>query len=103
MKECLDIEITPYEIVKFWSKVDKRSPNECWPWKGTFAGGPNAAGIHYGVMRLKKTGRKHIRINRIAAFLAFGPAPSPFHFAVHSCSNPNCANNVKHITWGLPE
>lgn len=27
---------TPPLIVRFWSKVDIRADNECWPWKASF-------------------------------------------------------------------
>lgn len=102
MKRCYPIKLTDYEIVKFWSKVLIGKPGKCWPWSGTFAGGPNSAGIHYGVMRLAYTKRKHIRANRISAFLAFGPPPSDFHWALHTCDNPNCVNPA-HLYWGLAE
>jgi hypothetical protein len=102
VKKSLPIQLTDYEHAKFWAKTDVRDQDECWPWKGTFAGGANAAGIHYGVMRLKATLRKHIRVNRISAFLAYGPPPTDYHFANHTCNNPNCVN-PKHIYWGLPD
>lgn len=102
MKKSLPIQLTEYEVVKFWSKVTVKSVDECWPWLGTVMGGPNAAGIYYGAMRLKYTKRRHIRANRISAFLAYGPPPSDYHWALHTCNNPNCVNPT-HLYWGLAE
>ena len=31
-------DLTPKELIRFWSYVDKRGPRECWPWLRSYAG-----------------------------------------------------------------
>lgn len=69
--------------VRFWEKVDKRSPEECWPWTGatTFGG--------YGVIGL---GRDHlIRAHRLSFEMHEGPIPKGLIIR-HRCDNPGCVN-----------
>lgn len=68
---------------RFWPKVDKRGPNECWPWK--------AALNDRGYGRIYAHGRNSTA-SRIAWELANGK-PIPSGMAVcHSCDNPPCVN-----------
>jgi hypothetical protein len=51
---------------RFWPKVDRRGPDECWPWKRSL----NQAG--YGRFSLNN---KHVQAHRIAYTLTIGPIP----------------------------
>ena len=67
---------------RFWEKVDKRSPNECWPWLGAcFQDGG------YGIFNVNKKPR---HASRIALELTIGPIGTSF--ALHLCNNPPCCN-----------
>jgi hypothetical protein len=76
-----NIEWTDSLKMRFWSYVDIREPNECWPWKGgTFARG-------YGQFR---AGKKKVRANRCAYELVKGPLGELN--SLHECDNPPCCN-----------
>lgn len=77
------------DIARFWKYVDKRGPDECWPWMGSRQerrGG-------YGQLRF---GATILRANRIAFFLARGYWPKN---ALHTCDFPPCCNEA-HIYDG---
>ena len=64
---------------RFWEKVDKRGPDECWPW---------IAGHHsfgYGVFGPKTA-------HRVSYELEYGPIDSPKLVVCHRCDNPPCVN-----------
>lgn len=68
---------------RFWSKVNKRGPRECWPWIGK---------------TIYPDGRGKIRTDRfmqtsnyVAFILTYGPL-QPGEFACHSCDSPPCCN-----------
>lgn len=69
--------------VRFWSKVDRRGPNACWPWLG-------ASRSHWGYGRIHIGGRVE-HANRVAYALAHGQVPRGA-FVCHSCDNPLCCN-----------
>ena len=67
-------------VARFWSKVDKRGPDECWPWTaGLFDGG-------YGSFWVGGTSKGS---HRVAWEATFGP--TDLH-VLHSCDNPPCCN-----------
>lgn len=65
---------------RFWPKVDKRGPDECWPWLSTMVGG-------YGQIW---DGEKRIGAHR-ASLIIDGRDPGNLD-ALHSCDNPICVN-----------
>lgn len=68
--------------MRFWSMVDRRGSNECWPWMGGLAsGGYGAFSIHN---RQEKT-------HRVALVLS-GVVLSDGLFACHKSDNPQCCN-----------
>lgn len=79
---------TPF-IERFWAKVDKRGPDECWPWlgKGHCRG--------YGAIALDPVGDqihgRQIRANRASWIVNRGQITEDQH-VLHSCDNPNCVN-----------
>lgn len=69
---------------RFWSLVDKRGPDECWPWLGTIL---KATG--YGQMRVP--GGRKITAHRLAFEIANGPIPSG-KLVCHTCDLRWCVN-----------
>lgn len=67
---------------RFWKLVDKRGPDECWPWTGTrqFNG--------YGHISID---RWRISAHRLAYAVAKGSIP-PALFVCHTCDNRICVN-----------
>lgn len=78
------------DIDRFWSKVDIRGDDECWPW---------TAKRHergYGIFWYRD---KNIRANRFALEISKGPPPAEGLMSLHSCHNPSCCN-PSHLRWG---
>lgn len=63
----------------FWSQVDRRGADECWPWTG------RCHEFGYGL-----TG-SNAKAHRISWALANGREPGPLEVC-HSCDNPPCVN-----------
>lgn len=74
---------------KFWIKVDKRGPDECWPWKG--ARKANGYGSCWNYLDGKGTTYPH----RIAWRLEHGGIPAGQQVD-HLCHNTLCVN-VRHL------
>lgn len=68
---------------RFWSKVDRRGADECWPWTGSL--NPNGYGTFF-----PKT-RKPEGAHRFAYRLVVGEPPSGTELD-HLCRNPSCVN-----------
>ena len=68
---------------RFWSRVERQGPHDCWPWTGSTTGG-------YGTLNLGGHGRAH----RLAYELAYGDLPSADSgiYVLHRCDNPPCCN-----------
>ena len=80
------------DIERFWSKVDRRGADECWPWTA------KARSAHgYGL--LKHRSGRNIVASRIACWLGHGNPPIPNAKSLHSCDNPPCCNPA-HLRWG---
>ncbi len=67
---------------RFWAKVDKRGPHECWPWKAA------RCGNGYGGFR---GGERWGRAHRFAYQLCVGPIRPEF-CVCHHCDNRLCVN-----------
>lgn len=76
-------------ITRFWSRVDVRGPDECWPWTGS------RKAFGYGQMW---DGEKMERAHRIAFLITTGALAhgAPVR---HSCDNPPCCN-PSHLLGG---
>lgn len=66
---------------RFWDKVDKRGPDDCWEWQGSMTRG-------YGMIRV---GKGTQRAHRVSWEMANGPIPEGMN-VLHHCDNPSCVN-----------
>lgn len=81
-------------ISRFWSKVDRRGPDECWLWlAGTFRDG-------YGCFKLGGRNGRSVGAHRIAYEMSVGPIASGL-FVCHRCDVPGCCNPA-HLWLGTP-
>lgn len=69
---------------RFWSKVDRRGPDECWLW--------TAARDHRGYGRFHFGHRRMVLAHRFAFRLANLAAPPDEMHVCHRCDNPPCCN-----------
>lgn len=76
---------------RFWAKVDRRSPDECWPWiakaKHPFGYGRMTAGRGF-----------HLKAHQVAYALENGSL-AVTQCVCHECDNPSCCN-VRHLFLG---
>jgi HNH endonuclease len=73
----------PYDVEKaFWERVDKKSDDECWEWKGylTHRG--------YGQLKVKQ---KNVYAHRYSYELHYGRIPDNL-LVCHKCDNRKCVN-----------
>lgn len=75
-------EPTTKQLRNFWLKVDKRGPDDCWPWL--------ASKNQYGYGRLGLRPRIFYA-HRIMYYLATGKQPGPL-CVCHTCDVPGCCN-----------
>lgn len=64
---------------RFWAKVDKRKPSDCWPWLGAQGSGG------YGTIR--RTGGGNTPVHRVSYELFVGPIPAGLDID-HTCHDP---------------
>lgn len=78
---------------RFWAKVDRHGPDECWPWLGA------RTKDGYGVLYAGGRGAGNRRATHVAWEIEHGvPFPAGMD-ALHTCDYPPCVN-VKHLTPG---
>ncbi len=79
-------------IARFWRKVDKRGPDECWEWTG--AKRQRGYGSFKGPVRngvRLEPGPAVLTAHRVSYVLAHGPVPNGL-LVLHRCDNPPCCN-----------
>ncbi len=74
----------------FWAKVDKRGPDECWPW--------TASSDRRGYGQVMLRDHRPRRAHHLALHFDGRPRPGDLH-SLHSCDNPPCCNPA-HLRWG---
>lgn len=79
-------------VERFWERVDRRGPNECWPWTGCV----NEHG--YGLIGRGGRKCKIEKAHRVAWELHNGPIPDGVKI-LHRCDNPPCCNE-SHLFTG---
>ena len=78
---------------RFWAKVDRRGPDDCWLWLG--ARHKKGYGMVYFDGRTQGA-------HRVAYALAIGPIPAGLG-VLHHCDNPPCVNpGAGHLFTGTP-
>ncbi len=70
------------DVTRFWSLVDRRGPDECWPWAGDKDGD---YGVFYFHRRLE-------RAPSLALSFTTGEKRGEDLDTCHSCDNPPCCN-----------
>jgi hypothetical protein len=69
---------------RFWSKVDRRGPDECWLWLASTR-------ARYGQISTRH-GKPPARAHRVALEVKLGRSLLPGMDACHTCDHPLCVN-----------
>jgi len=84
-------ELTEHWIAAFWAKVDRRGPDECWPWLGY------CSDNGYGQASMGQ--KRRFQAQRVVWVLAHPDEPQPPVVRHLVCDNPPCCN-LAHLAGG---
>jgi len=88
-------------LTRFWSKVDRRGPDECWLWQGTIGSCSPNTPLRYGEFGVcANGGQLSYRAHRLSWMLANGQIPND-KIIMHKCDVPLCVNPF-HLQLGTP-
>lgn len=68
---------------RFWEKVEKRSPEDCWEW--------THCRTKFGYGRIANGDGKVVTTHRVSWQIHNGPIPEKM-WVLHKCDNPPCVN-----------
>lgn len=74
-----------FEAERFWARVLKKTPSDCWPWTGC------KTDRGYGIIRHRKPGTGNIRAHRLSWEIHKGAIPTGLQVN-HQCDNRLCVN-----------
>lgn len=81
----MSLDLSPAEIERFWARVQRGDPEDCWPWQGE----KNNQG--YGRFAKWRSGQRQRPLaHRVAYQLVAGDCGDMC--LLHSCDNPPCCN-----------
>lgn len=80
-------KMSPNDKERFWSKVDIKSEEECWPWK------ESVSKDGYGQFSIGgRENQQKLTAHRVAKTLSMGEDIEPGKLVLHACDNPPCCN-----------
>lgn len=92
---CNAIPALSQELIsRFWNLIDRRGPDECWPWLGSTTKGVRG-GQRYGIWYIKiDSVRFNLRPHRISRTILVGPIPDDLTLdhVKERCQNTLCCN-----------